>query len=237
MNETIVTAYGEELSSITGRIAEMGGLAETSIQSAIHALKRQDLDQAETVILQDRRLDEMQHKLEDQIILLIAKRQPVAADLRSVVAALRITNDLERIGDLAKNIAKRVILIEDLTRSHKLVHGVENLSKLSQMQLKNVLDAFVKQDVKLADQVRKDDKDIDDLYTSLFREFLTYMIEDPRNISMCTHLLFCAKNIERIGDHATNIAENVHYMVTGEMPDSERPKADELTSHTKQTQT
>ena len=234
MNETIVTAYGEELSALTGRIAEMGGLAEISIQQAIRALKRQDTDQAEVVISQDNRIDEMQQVLEDQIILLIAKRQPVAADLRSVVAALRITNDLERIGDLAKNIAKRVILIEDQNKSKKLVNGVESLSKLSQMQLKNVLDAFVKQDVELADQVREDDKEIDELYTALFRELLTYMMEDPRNITMCTHLLFCAKNLERIGDHATNIAENVHFMVTGEMPDQERPKADELTSQVEQ---
>lgn len=127
MNETIVTAYGEELSALTGRIAEMGGLAEISIQQAIRALKRQDTDQAEVVISQDNRIDEMQQVLEDQIILLIAKRQPVAADLRSVVAALRITNDLERIGDLAKNIAKRVILIEDQNKSKKLVNGVESL--------------------------------------------------------------------------------------------------------------
>ena len=230
MNETIVTAFGEELSAITGQIAEMGGLAELSIQDAIRALKHQDIDQAELVISQDKRLDEMQQKLEDQIILLIAKRQPFATDLRTVVAALRISNDLERIGDLAKNIAKRVILIEDQLRSKKFIHGVENLSKLSQVQLKNVLDSYVKQDVELADEVRVNDKDIDELYTSLFREFLTYMMEDPRNITMCTHLLFCAKNLERIGDHATNIAENVHFMVTGEMPDTERPKSDELIS-------
>lgn len=230
MTEHIVKSYDEELKFLAGRIAEMGGLAEASVEISIQSLKRQDVKEANKVIKRDKKIDDMQQEIEEQSVRLIALRQPVASDLHAIVAALRISNDLERVGDLAKNIAKRVILIGDVPRTKKLSQGVDHLSEVTQLQLKKVLDAFAQRDEKLANLVRESDEEVDALYTSLFRELLTYMMEDPRNISMCAHLLFCAKNIERIGDHATNIAENVHYMVFGAMPDSDRPKSDELTS-------
>lgn len=230
MNEHIVKAYDEELTALAGQIAEMGGLAEAVVSEAVAALVRLDTDKANTVIAKDERIDKLQADLEEQAILLIARRQPVAGDLRDIVAALRISSDLERVGDLAKNIAKRVIIISDSAQSKKLTLGVEHLSEMAQMQLKNVLDAYAQRDEELANVVRERDEEIDALYTSLFRELLTYMMEDPRQISMCAHLLFCAKNIERIGDHATNIAENVYYMERGEMPGSDRPKSDELSA-------
>ena len=151
----------------------------------------------------------------------------MAADLREVVSAGRIANDLERIGDMAKNVAKRVIAIDADLTSKKLAIGVEHITELALGQLKKVLDAYTARDSVAAWEVRENDNEIDAIYTSLFRELLTYMMEDPRNISQCAHLLFCAKNIERIGDHATNIAENVYWMATGERLPDNRPKVDE----------
>jgi phosphate transport system protein len=157
---------------------------------------------------------------------MIARRQPMARDLREIIAAIRISTDLERVGDLAKNIAKRVVALQGQIQPKKLVHGVEHIAELSLAQLKNVIDAYSVRDLDVAHQVWARDDEIDALYTSLFRELLTYMMEDPRNITFCTHLLFCAKNIERIGDHATNIAETVHYLITGTTLVDERPKRD-----------
>ncbi len=224
----IVSAFDEELREIGRHIAEMGGMAEQMIDRAMAALTASDTDSAERVILEDRKIDRIQREVEEKAILLIARRQPMARDLREVVAAIRISTDLERVGDLAKNIAKRVIALQGQYQpaTQSLVHGVEHLSDLSLEQLKNVLDAYARRDVSQALAVWKRDDEIDALYTSLFRELLTYMMEDPRNIGFCTHLLFCAKNIERIGDHATNIAETVHYQITGIALTEERPKND-----------
>lgn len=229
MADHIVRSYDHELKMLTGKIAEMGGLAEGLVADAITALVRMDTELAQKVILTDARVDRLQREVEEKAILIIAKRQPMAMDLREIIGALRISNDLERVGDLAKNIGKRVIAINGNFTAKALVIGVEHLAEIALEQLKAVLDAFTARDDAAARDVRKRDDEIDALYTSLFRELLTYMMEDPRNISFCTHLLFCAKNLERIGDHATNIAETVHYVVTGEQLTEDRPKVDETT--------
>ena len=226
-SEHITGAYDEELRDLVGRIAEMGGLAEGLVSEAVTALAKIDIARAQDVILKDHRLDEMQRQVEERAITVIARRQPMAKDLREIIAALRVSSDLERVGDLAKNIAKRVIAIQDQFHTKRLAFGVEHISEITLEQLKAVLDAYTAQDLEAALAVRNRDDEIDAMYTSLFRELLTYMMEDPRNITVCTHLLFCAKNIERIGDHATNIAENIHFMITGEQLGEDRPKHDE----------
>lgn len=226
MNDHIVSSYDQELRTLAGKIAEMGGLAEGLVADSITSLTRLDTVLAQKVIATDVRLDRLQRDIEERAIVIIATRQPMAMDLREIIGALRISNDLERVGDLAKNIAKRVVGLEGGFTAKKLVIGVEHLAEIALEQLKNVLDSFISRDDSVAMDVRRRDDEIDALYTSLFRELLTYMMEDPRNISFCTHLLFCAKNIERIGDHATNIAETVHYVVTGEQLTEDRPKGD-----------
>ncbi len=222
-----VTLFDQELKAVAGRVSEMGGLTEAMLSDAVSALTRMDKDLARRVVAQDKRVDALQFEVEEQAILIIARRQPVARDLRDVIAAMRISNDLERVGDLAKNIAKRVIAIDGTFDSKKFALGVEHMTELTQAQLKDVLDAYANRDEETAVSVRERDDEVDAIYTSIFRELLTYMMEDPRQISICAHLLFCAKNIERIGDHATNIAENVIYMATGVQPMDDRQKQDE----------
>ncbi len=226
MNDHIVTSFDVELKEISRAIVEMGGKAERLVAEGVTSLIRRDITLAQKVVLQDAGIDQVQRDIEEKAVLIIAKRQPVAGDLREIVASIRIANDLERIGDLAKNIAKRVIAIEGEYHPQKLVRGVEHISELVLEQLKEVLDAYAGRNQAKALEVWGRDGAIDTIYTSLFRELLTYMMEDPRNISVCTHLLFCAKNIERMGDHATNVAEIVYYMVTGEVLPESRPKAD-----------
>ena len=227
MSQHTVSSFDEELKEVAGRVSEMGGLAERMLNDSVQALVRMDKELARRVIAQDKRVDALQFEIEEQAILIIARRQPVASDLRDVISAMRISNDLERVGDLAKNVAKRVIAIEGTFDSKKFALGVEHMTELAQSQLKDVLDAYAGRDGVAAASVRDRDDEVDALYTSIFRELLTYMMEDPRQISVCAHLLFCAKNIERIGDHATNIAENVMYMSTGVLPTDERQKVDE----------
>jgi phosphate transport system protein len=227
MSEHIVAAYDDELTGIAGHIAEMGGLAERMLVDAVTALVRVDTQLAQKVITADLRLDALQHRVEEDTISLIARRQPMARDLRDIVTALRVSIDMERIGDLAKNIAKRVAAIDGHFHPKRLALGVEHISEIALEQVKAVIDAYTGKDAAAALAVRERDNEIDQMYTSLFRELLTYMMEDPRNITFCTHLLFCAKNIERIGDHATNIAENVYYQVTGQQLADDRPKLDE----------
>lgn len=227
MSQHTVSSFDEELKEVAGRVSEMGGLAEMMLNDSVQALVRMDKELARRVIAQDKRVDALQFEIEEQAILIIARRQPVASDLRDVISAMRISNDLERVGDLAKNVAKRVIAIEGTFDSKKFALGVEHMTELAQSQLKDVLDAYAGRDGVAAASVRDRDDEVDALYTSIFRELLTYMMEDPRQISICAHLLFCAKNIERIGDHATNIAENVIYMSTGVQPADERHKLDE----------
>ena len=226
MADHIVSSYDVELQDLRRSISEMGGIAEKMLGDAVDALVRRDTGLAQSVIAIDSRLDGLQRQIEEQAILLIARRQPMAIDLREAVSAIRVSSDVERIGDLAKNIAKRVLAISGQFQPQKIVLGVQHMSHLAMEQLKDVLDAYAQQDLDAALSVWQRDGSIDALFTSLFRELLTYMMEDPRNITFCTHLLFCAKNIERIGDHTTNIAETIHYLVKGENLASERPKDD-----------
>jgi phosphate transport system protein len=226
MSEHIVSSYDTDLQGLRQRIAEMGGIAEKMLVDSVDALARHDKPLAQTVIASDPRLDILHREVEESAILTIARRQPLAVDLRETISAIRIAGDVERIGDLAKNIAKRAVAIGDDFQPHKIVVGLRHMNDLVLGQLKDVLDAYAQKDTAKALDVWRRDGAIDALYTSLFRELLTYMMEDPRNISFCTHLLFCAKNIERIGDHTTNIAETVHYLVTGEALAIDRPKND-----------
>jgi phosphate transport system protein len=216
MTEHTLSAFDDDLKFVRTKIMEMGGQAESIISQSLSALMKSDIALAQSVIAQDLALDRLQYELDERIVLIIAKRQPMALDLREVIGALRMASDLERVGDMGKNIARRTGEVADFTHPKKLMRGIEHLASLALEQLHDVLDAYVNQDLKKARQVLSRDDEVDQVYTSLFRELLTYMMEDPRNISFCTHLLFCAKNIERVGDHATNIAETVLYIVTGE---------------------
>ncbi len=222
----IVSAYDEELKYLSKRIAAMGGHAERMVEQAISALVNSDPELARKVVEDDVVLDQGQREVDDKAILLIGKRQPMATDLREVIGVIRISADLERVGDLAKNVAKRVASVGDAVQPVSLYRGIEALSDLALTQLKEVLDVYASRSVATIGFVRDRDDQIDAMYTSLFRELLTYMMEDPRNITPCTHLLFCAKNIERIGDHATNIAETIYFIVTGDQMPVERPKGD-----------
>ena len=222
-----VSAYDEELDFLVRRISEMGGIAERMLGEAVTALINSDAGLSQKVMSDDLILDEAERQIGEKAVLIIAKRQPMASDLRDIIGSIRIAADLERVGDMAKNIAKRVIAVQGMVLPKELVRGLEHLTELAQTLLKEVLDAYSTRSGELANSVRERDEEIDAIYTSLFRELLTYMMEDPRNITACTHLLFCAKNIERIGDHATNIAESVYYIATGEQFNTERPKDDE----------
>src|SRR3954464_14148923 len=226
LNEHTAKAFDGDLQELTRKVAEMGGLAEREIADSIQALTRRDANLAMRVVAADPTIDALQQEIEEKAVLTIARRQPMAVDLREIVAALRVSNDLERIGDLAKNIAKRVMVLDTDFLPHKVIRGVEHMTDLVLSQLKDVLDAYARHDLNKAMAVWRGDEEIDAVNNSLFRELLTYMMEDPRNITFCTHLLFCAKNIERMGDHATNIAETVYYIVEGRALADERPKGD-----------
>ena len=224
MVDHTVRAYDDELMEIGRKISEMGGIAETMLTNAIDALVKGDTDLAQRVIATDPKLDALEREIEEKAVLTIARRQPMAIDLRALVSAIRIASDLERIGDLAKNVGKRVVAMDGQFAPQKIVGGVVHISDLALERLHRVLGAYAQRDVTAALDVWQHDEEIDQLYNSLFRELLTYMMEDPRNIGFCTHLLFSAKNIERIGDHATNIAETIHYLVKGEIITADRPR-------------
>jgi phosphate transport system protein len=225
MPDHIVKAYDLDISSLKTLLASMGGLAEEQLDNAITALSKRDVALADQVIARDDKLDEIEREIEEKAILTIAKRQPMALDLREIMVAIRISSDIERIGDLAKNTAKRTHAISEAL-PRRLSTGLTRMGNMAQAQLKNVLDAYSRADDDMAMAVWRSDEDLDALYNSIFRELLTYMMEDPRNISLCTHLLFGAKNLERIGDHTTNIAENIHYLVHGKTISEGRPKKD-----------
>ena len=226
ISEHTAKAFDTELQELNRMIAEMGGLAEKQVADSIDALTKRDTYGAQQVVVADTRIDALQHEIEDRAVLTIARRQPMAVDLRDIVGALRVANDLERIGDLAKNIAKRVMALDGEFHPSKLLRGVGHMGALVLGQLKDVLDAYTGHDLEKAMAVWNSDEQVDAMCTSLFRELLTYMMEDPRNITFCIHLMFCAKNIERMGDHATNIAETVYYMIEGHAITEERPKGD-----------
>ena len=225
MSDHILKAYDDDLSALKAMLSEMGGLAEELLQRAMSAIIKRDTKLADDVIAADEKIDTMEVAVEERAVVTIAKRQPMARDLRNIMVSIRIASDLERIGDLAKNVAKRTLAInERMPRS--LSVGLERMGQLTQEQLKMVLDAFAADDAEKALEVWRHDEDIDALYNSIFRELLTYMMEDPRMIGACTHLLFATKNLERIGDHTTNIAENIYYLVHGKPLREERPKKD-----------
>lgn len=225
-HEHIVKSFDDQLGLLDSKIAEMGGMAESQVADAIDALARRDAELAADVIGRDRKLDALEYEVNDISLRLLALRQPMAEDLRAVVAALKISADIERIGDLATNIAKRAITVAQAPPVASTV-TIVRMGVIVQGMIKSALDSFIARDAHQAMDVWKRDEEVDQLHTSLFREMLTYMMENPRNITPCAHLMFVAKNIERIGDHVTNIAERVYFVVSGEAPGSERPKEDE----------
>ncbi|THD45770.1 MAG: phosphate signaling complex protein PhoU [Bradyrhizobium sp.] len=224
MVDHIVRSYDKDLDTLERRIAEMGGIAEKMVIEAMDALSQADVALANQVVASDARLDALQREIEEQAILTIARRQPMAIDLREIVGAIRVAGDLERVGDLAKNISKRSLKIGLEARVPRAIVGLRHMNDVATELMKDVLDAYAQRDVERARAVWERDAELDALEDSVFRDLLTHMMEDPRNISFCTHLLFCSKNVERIGDHATNIAETVFYLVTGETLPAERPK-------------
>ncbi|SFN93833.1 phosphate uptake regulator, PhoU [Cohaesibacter marisflavi] len=217
MTEHTVSSYDDDLRNLTGRIAEMGGQAESMVEDAINALVRQDVKAAQATAAKDRAINKMEQQIEETAVLIIARRQPMAQDLRQIIAALRIATDLERVADLGKNIARSISAMDGKTPPKQLLHGIEHMAEIVLEQMRMVLDAYTTSDSNAAIAVVKRDDEVDAIYKSLFREFLTYMMEDPRNITFCANLLFAAKHLERVGDHATNIAESVYYVDTGKV--------------------
>jgi len=214
-SEHIVTSYTDELTALAQAIAEMGGLVEVAIENGTKALLKLDRELADVTIIADQRIDDMQRRIDDMAVSMIARRQPMASDLRAIVTALHVANDLERVGDMAKQLARRSLKLEGLNLQPTFYNGVKNMTTLVLNQVKDALDAYATRNAEAAIQVCNRDDEVDAMHTSLFRELLTYMMEDPRNITACTQLLFCAKSLERIGDHATNIAERAYYLQTG----------------------
>ena len=225
MPEHIVRSYAQELVALRDRMTQMGGLVEAQVAAAATAVIHGDSNAATQAVEQDPAVDALERDVEGQVIRMLALRQPMAQDLRQIVAALKITAGLERIGDYAANVAKRSIVLAQFSLPFSL-SGIANMTRLVQENLKLVVDAIGENDAAKAVQVWRSDQAVDDIYNAIFRELVTYMMEDPRHITPCTHLLFIAKNLERIGDHATNIAETVHYAVTGESLPEGRPKGD-----------
>ena len=224
-SEHIVKSYDEELKHLTDVVARMGGLAEKQLADAVEAVTTRDIDLAGRTIEADNRVDALEREVDDFVVRVLALRQPMARDLREIVVALRISADIESIADYAANIAKRAIALAQVP-TVRPAHAVPRMARMAQMLIKDVIDAYVERDAAKAVRVWQSDEALDEMYTSLFRELLTYMMEDPRNITPSTHLLFIAKNIERIGDHATNVAENIYFLVHGKPLPGTRPKGD-----------
>jgi phosphate transport system protein len=226
MPEQTTKAFDSSLLDLRRTIAEMGGIAETQSAAAITALLKSDTPLARRVIAADEAIDRLQRDIETMAIATIARGQPTARDLREIVGTLRISIDLERIGDLAKNVAKRVVALGGKSLPPSLARGIDHMTEMVLGQLKNSLDSYVRRDLAAALEVWKGDEDVDAITNSLVRELLTLMVQDPQNIRFGIHLLFCAKNIERVGDHATNIAEVVHLIMEGHALLDVRPKVD-----------
>ncbi len=225
MTEHTVKSFDTDLESLSACVTEMGGLAEAQLGAAIEAVVKRDSNLAERIIADDLRIDQLGQKIESSAVRLLALRAPLASDLRETLAAIKMSIDIERIGDLAKNVAKRALVL-NREQPVRLMQSLGRMGRQSLHQLTSVLDSYTQRDAARALAVWKADDNIDELYNSLFRELVTYMMEDPRTIGHCAHLLFLAKNFERIGDHATNIAEIVHYLVTGTYLGTDRPKSD-----------
>ncbi len=224
MSEHISSAFDRDLEHIQSLIMKMGGLVEQAILESAQSLESRDLDRAGAVRRGDKVIDALEEQINEDAARVIALRAPVSKDLRALLAVLKLASSLERVGDYAKNMAKRTPILAEMTTISGTDAGLRRMSKEVQSMLRDALDAYIRQDAELAENVRQRDLDVDQMYNALFREFLTFMMEDPRNISACMHLHFIAKNIERMGDLVTNMAEQVIYMVTGEMPDEDRPK-------------
>jgi phosphate transport system protein len=220
----IVASFDAELQKLSALVVDMGATVGGQLEDAAAAFRNRDLVLAKKVILADKTVDALQIRIEERVVGMIAKRQPLAIDLRETITTLKIATDLERMGDLAKNNAKRVIAMHQQAQPVGAGVNLDTLSKRAHEQLSRVMQAYARRDTAMARTVWESDGEIDTLHTALFRELLTYMMEDPRSIGHCTHLLFCAKNLERFGDHATNIAENIHYVATGEFLSGDRPK-------------
>jgi len=225
MTEHTVRAFDEQLKQLKNLIVQMGGLAEAELENAMLALTRRDTALAQATVGSDSRLDQLEQEVSALAVRMLALRQPMATDLREIVSALKISSDLERMGDYAANVAKRSIALSQLP-AVRAAGSIPRMARLVQVIIKDVLDSYVERDTERAIEAWSRDEEVDEMYTSIFRELLTYMMEDTRTISACTHLLFVAKNIERIGDHATNIAEIVHFLVLGRGIDRVRPKGD-----------
>ena len=226
MVEHTVKAYGEALADLTNAVAKMGGVVESQVADALSAVVRRDTTLAQDVVARDARADDAHRDIERRATRILALRQPMANDLREVIAAFKAAGELERVGDLAKSVSKRALVLNQ-SDPIQLTRSIERMGRIASELLKEVLDSYAQRDVAKALAVWHRDEELDAHYTSLFRELLTYMMEDPRKITPCAHLLFVAKNIERIGDHCTNIAEVVHYLITGEDIGRDRPKSDE----------
>lgn len=222
----IVASYDEELEHLNKTIMQMGGIAESQLDRAIQAILKRDSAMAQEVVEGDHKVDELEHEVATFAVRLLALRQPMAVDLRNIVAALKISSDIERIADYASNVAKRSIVLSQFPEV-KLVRTVPRMGRQVQQMFKDILDAYAQRDAEKATRVWESDEEVDERYTSIFRELLTYMMEDPRSITVCTHLLFMAKNLERVGDHVTNIAENIHFFVHGKPMPENRPKFEE----------
>tara|TARA_Y100000994_G_scaffold238413_1_gene230922 strand:+ start:1365 stop:2069 length:705 start_codon:yes stop_codon:yes gene_type:complete len=226
----IVKDFNEELSQLDNLLAEMGGLCEAQLSKAMEAMVKRDVDLASAVIEGDRRIDDLEKQVDSLAINLIALRQPMAADLRMIIASLKVANNLERVGDYAKNIGKRTIALSKSPVISNTANSIQRMSTMVEGMIKNALDALINRDSQRAKDVRISDQEVDQMHSSLFKELLTFMAEDPESISTCTHLLFIAKNLERVGDHMTSVAEQIVFIVEGEILDDERPKKDKTSS-------
>jgi len=230
MNEHISSAFDRDLENIQRLIIKMGGLVEHAILEGAQALEARDVERADKVRKGDKVIDALEEQINEEAARAIALRAPVSKDLRALLSVLKLASSLERVGDYAKNMAKRTAILTDMQTINGTDAALRRMSKEVQSMLKDVLDAYVRKDVELAEDVRQRDLEVDQMYNALFREYLTFMMEDPRNISACMHMHFIAKNVERMGDLVTNMAEQIIYMVTGEMPDEDRPKGDKTSS-------
>jgi len=226
MSDHTTKAFDVELRELRRMVVEMGGLVEKQIADSLDGLANRDADLGQRAIAADPNIDALQHEIEQKAVLTIARRQPMAIDLREIIGALRIANDLERMGDLAKNIGQRVLPLSEDLHPANLMLGVERMGEVVLERIRQVLDSYADRNLEPALAVWNGDEEIDLRCTALFRELLTYMMEDARNITYCIHLMFCGKNIERMGDHATNIAETVYYILEGRAITEQRPKGD-----------
>ena len=225
-NEHIVSSFDRDLESIQAGIMKMGGLVEDSIHKSVLALDTRDLELADLVRAGDAAIDALETQVNEEAARILALRSPTASDLRTVLSVFRVSTNLERIGDYSKNIAKRSHAVMAQPPIEDATASLRRMAREVELMLKDVLDAYIQRDLGLAEDVRERDIEIDQIYSALFREYLTFMMEDPRSITACMHLHFMAKNIERMGDHVTSIAEQVVYLVTGAMPEDIRPKQD-----------